>query len=61
MIYHDRHVSPPAAAGCAVDTDVKDWMESVQNSAEPDTREVVGYLRRAKFWVSDQAVLIDKN
>jgi len=36
VIYHDRHVSPVAGAGCAVDSGVKDWMENVQNSGEPD-------------------------
>jgi hypothetical protein len=35
VIYHDSHVKLPAdvAGGCAVEADVKAWMENIQNSA----------------------------
>ncbi len=35
VIYHDSHVKLPAdvVGGCAVEADVKAWMENIQNSA----------------------------
>ena len=37
MIYHDSHVTLPVSSGggCAVDTEVKAWMEAVQNGGGP--------------------------
>jgi hypothetical protein len=32
VIYHDSHVSLPVNGGCAVDAEVKAWMEGIQNS-----------------------------